>query len=277
MAGMAGIRLSLAGAQDKLAVYISGDEISLPLGNAPSSHILKPVIEPYQDTVENEAFCMVLARELGIAVAPVEIRAEGGKKFLLVERYDRVNTGDSSTPLKRLHQEDFCQALGVVPEKKYQEEGGVSINDCFNLIRAVSSAPIIDLQQMLNAVILNFLIGNHDAHGKNFSLLYQATTNGVNVRLAPLYDLLCTMVYPDLSRNMAMSIGGKYKSESITPAHFDQMAEETGLAKPIVRQRVKEMSTSTLEILTQPDLIPPAIPQVTEALRQNAERIRSHF
>jgi serine/threonine-protein kinase HipA len=188
-----------------------------------------------------------------------------------------VNTGDSSTPLKRLHQEDFCQALGVVPEKKYQEEGGVSINDCFNLIRAVSSAPIIDLQQMLNAVILNFLIGNHDAHGKNFSLLYQVTTNGVNVRLAPLYDLLCTMVYPDLSKNMAMSIGGKYKSESITPAHFDQMAEETGLAKPIVRQRVKEMSTSTLEILTQPDLIPPAIPQVTEALRQNAERIRTLF
>ena len=253
LAGQQGIRLSLAGAQDKLSVYVSGNQIKLPLGNAPSTHIIKPDISKFAGVVYNEALCMTLAKKLGLPVADVEIRTSGKKKFLLVGRYDRIPNENPADPVQRIHQEDFCQALGIVPEKKYEDEGGVSIKDCFDLLREVSSTPLIDLRHMLDAVIFNFIIGNHDAHGKNFSLLYDRTNQRKSVRLAPLYDLVCTTVYPQLSTNMAMKIGGKYKSDHIQPSHFDKMAEETGLAKPLVRERVKMIAMRIVDILQQPD------------------------
>ena len=111
--------------------------------------------------------------------------------------------------LNRVHQEDFCQALGITSEMKYQNEGSPSAKQCFDLIREVSSAPVIDLQRLLDAVIFNFLVGNHDAHGKSFSLLHE-NYNSVSatklleshstVRLAPLYDIVCTAYYPNLSK-----------------------------------------------------------------------------
>lgn len=90
--------------------------------------------------------------------------------------------------IERLHQEDSCQALGASPDTKYQAEGGPNLSDCFQLLRSVSTNPVIDLRRLLDAVIFNFLIGNNDAHGKNFSLIYQ----GRECRLAPLYDVLST-------------------------------------------------------------------------------------
>src|ERR1017187_7676829 len=120
--------------------------------------------------------------------------------------------------LERLHQEDFCQVLGIVSENKYQKEGGPSLKQCFAFLREVSSAPVLDLARLLDAVIFNFLVGNNDAHGKNFSLLYRgAGTANQEIRLAPLYDLVSTIYYPELSRNMAMKIGGEYSSEKVTP------------------------------------------------------------
>ncbi len=247
LAGREGIRLSLAGAQDKLAVYLKGEDIYLPMGNAPSTHILKPAIERYAGIVENEAYCMKLAKAIGLNVAEVEIRTAGNKKFLLVERYDRIITEDASMPLKRIHQEDFCQALGIAPERKYQLEGGVSIKQCFDLLRAVSTTPLPDLRAMLDAVIFNFLICNHDAHGKNFSLLYPKGDEGFDVRLSPLYDLICTSTYPDLDKNMAMSIGGKFKSEKVDLSHFEAMADETGLGRALVKARVKEVAKEVFD------------------------------
>jgi serine/threonine-protein kinase HipA len=244
LAGEEGVRLSLAGAQDKIAVRIERGDISLPLGGAPSTHILKPSIERFAGIVFNEAFTMQLAAESGLPAAKVETRTAEGIEYLSVERYDRthVKKGDITT-LDRLHQEDFCQALNVVPEMKYQKEGGPSLKQCFALVRDVSRAPVVDLARLLDAVIYNYLIGNNGAHGKNFSLLYHhAGTANQEIRLAPLYDAVSTVYYPELSNEMAMKIGDEYRSERVAPSDFDNLAEQAGLAKPLVRRRVPELA-----------------------------------
>ncbi len=270
LAGREGIRLSLAGAQDKLAVYLNGEDIYLPVGNAPSTHILKPAIERYAGIVENEAYCMKLAKALGLNVAEVEIRVAGDKKFLLVERYDRVKTEDTSLPLRRIHQEDFCQALGIAPEQKYQLEGGVSIKQCFDLLREVSTSPLLDLRAMLDAVIFNYLISNHDAHGKNFSLLYPKRDEGFDVQLSPLYDLICTSAYPDLDKNMAMSIGGKFNTEKIDLSHFERMADEAGLGRALVKARVKEVAK---EVLDKNCDAHATVPEIMDLVNKNAKKV----
>ena len=177
---------------------------------------------------------------------------------MLVERYDRILKGITigNQYLERIHQEDFCQALGIESEKKYQAEGGPSLGQSFSLLRDLSSAPVIDLQQFLDIIIYNFLIGNNDAHGKNFSILYGQGTilTGKSKRLAPFYDILSTAYYPELSKTMAMKIGGEYLSEKIKPIHFEKMAEEAGLAKPMVKRRVVEI---TKKLLSHLDMNPP--------------------
>src|SRR5262249_6619576 len=142
-------------------------DISLPLGGAPSTHILKPAVERFEGVVFNEALCMKLASAVGLPTAPVEIRSVDGTDYLLVERYDRVHyKGPDGEPiLERLHQEDFCQAQNIVSEMKYQKEGGPSLKQCFTLLRSVSSTPVIDLARLLDAVIFNYIVGNNDAHG----------------------------------------------------------------------------------------------------------------
>lgn len=253
MAGEEGIRLSLAGAQDKIAVHVSDGLISIPLGGAPSTHILKPAIEHFEGLVFNEAFCMKLAGAIGLNVAKAEIGNVEDIDYLLVERYDRklapLSPGGPSK-LQREHQEDFCQALNIVPENKYQNEGGPALKQCFELLREVSTSPVRDLQGMLDAVIFNYLIGNHDAHGKNFSLLYTGETAlGRATHLAPLYDLLSTVYYPELAKKMAMKIGGEYASDNVQPQHFEKLAEEAGLSKALVKQRVPQLAEALLAAL----------------------------
>jgi len=280
LAGEKGVRLSLAGAQDKVAVRVEDGEICLPLGNAPSTHILKPAVERFEGVVHNEAFCMKLAAAAGLPTAPVEIRNVQGLDYLLVERYDRHHQvgPDGTQTVQRLHQEDFCQALGIVSEHKYQKEGGPSLKQCFGLIRSVSSAPVLDLRHLLDAVIFNWLIGNNDAHGKNFSLLYTGMGTGrVETRLAPLYDIVCTVAYPELSREMAMRIGDQYSSERVTPRDFEKLAEDAGLGKPLVKRRVSELAEALLETLPVIDAGNPAAEKVASILRRRAESAINSF
>ena len=276
MAGEEGVRLSLAGAQDKIAVHVSQNQISIPLGGSPSTHIIKPAIERFAGVVFNEALCMKLARAIDINAAHVETGQIGGIDYLLVERYDRTTSSDSSgatRTLKRAHQEDFCQAMGIVPENKYQTEGGPSLKQCFALVRDATSAPVIDLRALLDAVIFNFLIGNHDAHGKNFSLLY----SGGEPRLAPLYDLLSTSYYPELSPKIAMKIGGEYLSARITGRHFEELAEEAGLAKPMVKRRVPEMAELILSTLPAVTTDHPIVLAVAKLIQDNCDRAIEKF
>jgi serine/threonine-protein kinase HipA len=275
LAGEDDVRLSLAGAQDKIAVKVSGTQISIPVENAPSTHIIKPASERFVGVPANEVLCLRLASAVSI-LAPQKSERYRGMDYALIERYDRTST---QTPeglqYERLHQEDFCQALGIVSENKYQSEGGPSFKQCFDLLRAVSSAPVIDLQRMLDAAIFNYLIGNHDAHGKNFSLLYGAGED--NVRFAPLYDLVCTLYYPELSRKMAMKIGGEYLLDKITPRNFEKLAEETGLAKPLVKRRVPALAGKILEALLAIDLSQADTQKVAAIINQRCERTITEF
>jgi len=242
MAGEDGIRLSLAGAQDKIAVRVNDAKISIPRGSAPSTHVLKPAIDTYEGVVFNEAFCMMLANACDLTVAPIEVGKVEDIDYLLARRYDRIQ--DNEGNIQRLHQEDFCQALGIPSEIKYQSEGGPSLTDCFALIRDAASAPAPDLIALLDAVIFNLLIGNHDAHAKNFSLLYMPDRS---IRLAPLYDLVCTVYYPELTDKMAMKIGGEAKSALTYPRQIQRFAADAGLAAAQTRARVSALADRLLE------------------------------
>ncbi|MGH2891904.1 MAG: HipA domain-containing protein, partial [Solirubrobacteraceae bacterium] len=163
-------RLSLAGVQDKLPVVLDdAGHVGLTKGRTPSTHILKIPIPRLDDTVANEAFCLAVGRALGIHTAQATPRRVGEHEFLLVERYDRAVV-DGAT--RRLHQEDFCQALGIPSARKYQSEGGPTLADCFGLLRRAAAIPAQEAVQLLDYVALSFLVANHDAHGKNYSVLY---------------------------------------------------------------------------------------------------------
>jgi serine/threonine-protein kinase HipA len=281
MAGENGVRLSLAGAQDKIAVYKKDGQLFLPLDNAPSSHIVKPDIEEYKGIVFNEAFCMKLAAQVGLPVASVTIEKAGSINYLLIERYDRVSktVGDKSV-LDRIHQEDFCQALGIVPERKYQAEGGPSMKDCFKLLRKVSSVPAVDLGHLLDAVIFNFLIGNNDAHGKNFSLLYRTSDNSGSfgrIRLAPLYDLICTAVYSKLSKKMAMKIGKTYELSEVDPRQFEKLAEEIGFTKPLVKRKVIDHARKLLQLIDETQLTDPFADEIRKFISDHCSAVLDRF
>lgn len=232
LAGDQGLRLSLAGAQDKLPVTFADGRMGLPLQNTPSSHILKPAISRVEGSVFNEGFCLALAAQIKLSVARAAIHRVADREYLLVERYDRVRQPDGA--LQRLHQEDFCQALGVAPEYKYQNEGGPDLAQCFGLVRKATRPSAPHILRLLDYVIFNAMIGNHDAHAKNFSLIY--TERGA--ALAPLYDTLSTAVYANLTDKMAMKIGSKYKFTELQSRHWEQFAQAAGLSPAQVKKRV---------------------------------------
>jgi serine/threonine-protein kinase HipA len=241
LAGKDGLRLSLAGAQDKLPVVFDGArpncQIGLPLNGTPSSHILKPAIHAIEDSVLNEGFCMALAQAMQLKPAQSIVHQVLDRSFLLVERYDRLL--DAQGQRQRLHQEDFCQALGVVPEMKYQNEGGPGLAQCFDLVRSATRPSAPQILRLLDNVIFNVLIGNHDAHAKNFSLLY----SGKSPVLAPCYDTLSMAVYPTLTQKMAMKIGSKYKFSEVQARHWEQFAEGVGFTKAQAKRRILELAT----------------------------------
>ena len=237
LAGEKGIRLSLAGAQKKLPVFYDDEHFHLGYGNLPSNYIIKPAIENLDGTVENEAFCMALAHEIGLDVPRSFIHQHEETRVFVVKRYDRVTKADVTT---RLHQEDFCQALGIPPEFKYETEGGPSLAACFNLLRNSSIRSGKDVLSLLNWVIFNYLIGNSDAHGKNISLLLMPE----GPMLAPFYDLLSTRIYAHygLAEGLAMKIGGENDPGAIQKRHWELFAAEVGIKPRLVLTRVAELA-----------------------------------
>lgn len=240
LAGDKGIRLSLAGAQQKLPVVLINGKVAVPAPGQPSTHIIKPPIARFSGTTENEAFAMRLAAALNLKVAAVEPRRVKDRPYLLIERYDRAVTADGV--IERRHQEDFCQALGVVPERKYAAEGGPIFRDCFRLVRQACRPPAPATLGLLDAAIFNVLVGNADAHGKNYSLLYQSD----GIVLAPLYDLMCTAAYPELHAKLAMKIAKRARLEEFTPDTWDEFAREVDVGAPYVRRRAAQLAEQAL-------------------------------
>lgn len=230
--GVDGMRLSLAGVQDKTAVVLVDGQVAIPEIDIPTTHILKPAIANLKETVENEYICLKAASLLGISVPKNEIRTVNGIKYFLIERYDREIIDGK---LRRIHQEDFCQASNVVSAYKYQSDGGVSLVDCFEVLKKTSH-PAVSIVKILNLIVFNYLIGNNDAHGKNFSILHYPDGK---IKLAPAYDILSTQVYEDLSSKMAMKIGGYYEPEKIYPRHFERFADEVGISYVQLKKIIK--------------------------------------
>lgn len=222
MGGQEEIRLSLAGAQSKGAVRISSDmRFFLPRNGAPSTHIIKPGSSVFPNLPENELFCMGLASHLGLDVPPVFLTPTLPKAFVIA-RYDRRMKGDL---IERLHQEDFCQALGLYNSQKYQrEEQGVSLSQCFALLSYCQN-PDDDTRKLLQWVLFNVCIGNADAHAKNISLLY----DGDKPHLAPFYDLVSSAPYPGLSQKLAIKIGNKYDADHLYCSTWRRFANDIGI------------------------------------------------
>ena len=245
MAGEEGVRLSLAGAQNKLPLFFDGGNYYIPEGASPSSHILKTAIAQLDNTVINETFCMTLAARVGLPVPAAQVVTIGGKQVFMVERYDRKRSEPGETV--RLHQEDFCQALGIPPELKYEKEGGPGFSNCFELVEEWSSEPLLDASNLLNWAIYNFIIGNADAHGKNVSFLY----NEGLVRVAPFYDLISTAVYRRLDNKFAMMMGGQRDARYLPQDTLGKFATEIGIDIRIVKSAFVKMMDSIEAISPQ--------------------------
>ncbi|MCD2448845.1 type II toxin-antitoxin system HipA family toxin [Methylicorpusculum oleiharenae] len=245
-------RMSLSGAQDKMTVFIdSKGNVSIPLGAAPSSHIIKPSVKHRQDvpcTAINEAMVMMLARRIKLEVADVRYWPE--LSAVVVARYDREI--DKDNRLHRLHQNDLCQVLGVPSSMKYESEGGPSLKTCFEAVLKHSSQPAIDKRRLIEWVIFNFLVGNMDGHAKNLSLM----TAGKNTQLAPFYDMVCTAVYGNLSQKFAFKIGGENRPKWMMARHWGRFATDIGV-KP------QYITKAQLDIMNR---IESALPSISEEL-----------
>lgn len=235
--GVKGLRLSLAGAQDKLPVHLDGQRLLLPVGNAASTHILKFANRDFAYLPSNEALMGLVAEELGVTTAPIELRTLGKQQVAVVTRYDRVITGGK---VARLHQEDLCQALGRDPRRKYEKEGGPSVADCVGVISRHSADPLRDIRAVLEWQVFNVLAGNCDGHGKNLSLLYGAE----GLRLAPRYDLVCTRAYDTLDRDLAMAVGGVFDPTNVLRRHWTAAAESMGVKASLVLEAVERMAAA---------------------------------
>jgi serine/threonine-protein kinase HipA len=238
LAGEGGARLSLAGAQSKLPVVLVGGEIAVPLPGQPSTHLIKPEPDRFPGLAANEAFCLALARDVGLDAVDAEWRQVNGRPYLLVTRYDRMAADGE---VRRLDQEDFAQALGVPSNRKYAAEGGPVFRDCFALLREAAARPVLEVLKLVDAAVFNVIIGNADAHAKNFSLLRREDGGGPIV-LAPLYDLVGTVMWPELSSRFAMTFGGAGTLEQLEAKHFDRFAADAGVAAPFVRRRASQLA-----------------------------------
>ena len=218
-------QFSLAGAQPKTALLFDGQRWGVPSGPRPTTHILKPPIDGLDGHAENEHLCLALARALGLPAARSEVRKFAGETAIIVERYDRIRLPGS---IRRLHQEDMCQVLGLPPTKKYQNEGGPGCAELSEAIWTHSGEPGDDARTFARAIMLNWIIGGTDAHAKNFSMLIGPQGRS---RLAPLYDVASMLPYnTDLRRlKMATKIGGKYLLEEVQSRQWVKFATEVRL------------------------------------------------
>lgn len=242
LAGDEGVSMSLAGVQSKLAVAQDGDgRLYVPLGGAPSTHILKPDSDRLPGSVQNEAYCLALAKRCGLAVPHITTGTAGNRRYFLIRRYDRIPFGPK---WRRLHQEDFCQVLGKPPAAKYERNqtgiAGPGLTDMIAAVRRYALAP--DLLAMLDAAVFNILACNTDAHAKNYSLMIPSG----RPRIAPLYDVMYAVPFANVTRNLAQTIAGKNRGEHLKRRHWLRFFEAARLGPRPSLRRVRALAGSAL-------------------------------
>nr|WP_314093708.1 type II toxin-antitoxin system HipA family toxin [uncultured Shinella sp.] len=239
LVGERGVSMSLAGVQEKLPVFVDEDgAISIPVDGTPSTHILKPDTKRVAGSVENEAFCLALARACELDVAEATIGTARKRRFLLVKRYDRFT--DAQGEIRRLHQEDLCQLTGHFPSQKYERSStgrGVTLKRMSNAVSDLVS-PSARLT-LLDAVIFNVLICNSDSHAKNYSVLIGA---GGSVKMAPLYDLMCAAVYRQVDQSLPQGVAGRFNAPDLRRADWQALADELGLSGASTLRRLEKLA-----------------------------------
>ena len=242
LVGEEGVSMSLAGAQTKLAVAVDEKgRICIPMNGSPSTHILKPDSPRLPGGVQNEAFCLTLGRRLKIPTPELTTGVAGKRTYLLTKRYDRTDVGGR---WRRLHQEDFCQALGVPPSAKYESNRtgtpGPSLKDMFDVTR--KRMPATEILRLLDMVILNVLCGNTDAHAKNYSIMIR----GNGATLAPAYDIMCGEVWGGVTKHLAQKIAGKSRGDQLTAEDWQRFARDCGLNPKQVVERVAALAKAAI-------------------------------
>ena len=232
-------QFSLAGAQPKTALLLRKGRWGIPSGRIPTTHILKPPTGHYDGHAENEHICLMIARDLGLPAAETKVMRFEDEIAIVVERYDRQKRGNK---IIRVHQEDVCQALGVLPVRKYQNEGGPTPADIVELLRTYSTNRQSDVETFVVALALNWLIVGTDAHAKNYSLLLGS---GPSVRLAPLYDIASILPYDDFDLQkvrLSMKIGGEYKLAQVGLRQWQKFAREIRFAEEKLIEKLSNLS-----------------------------------
>jgi serine/threonine-protein kinase HipA len=242
LVGEEGVSMSLAGVQSKIAVAVDDDgRIFIPMNSSPSTHILKPDSPRLPGGVQNEAFCLTLAKRMRILTPRVTTGQAGKRTYLLVQRYDRTDVGGRC---RRLHQEDYCQALGKPPSAKYESNQtgirGPTLKDMFDITRR--HMPPTEIVRLLDMVILNVLACNSDAHAKNYSIMIRAG----NASLAPMYDIICGEVWENITKNLAQKIAGMTRGDHLNRAQWQQFARECGLNPKQVIDRIDVLAKSAI-------------------------------
>jgi serine/threonine-protein kinase HipA len=262
------VRVSLAGMQEKLLLTRLPDGgWALPMAGMASTHILKPEPPLLPGSVENEAFSLGFARALGLRAASAEVAEFSGRKVLVVERFDR--RVDESGAVHRIHQEDMCQALGIPSRRKYERNGGPSLQQIAALVRrwtAVSAGGLGELDALLQHVVLNVVVGNADAHGKNLGLLHHISGT---VALAPLYDVMATTHYPGVDQTLGMHIGGARQVGEVTLADLTTEATSWGMPEARARGVIGEVVEGIPEAIA---LAARAIPGLPPTIAEQALR-----
>ena len=278
-----GVSMSLAGAHYKLPVRVDPDgQIAIPVHGAPSTHILKPDNARLHGSVANEALCLVLAQRVGLSVCSVTTGRAGERTYLLVDRYDREVLADGQ--VRRRHQEDFCQALGVPPGAKYEHNQtgrrGPDLQAMVGLVRDDLTPGQVPM--FLDAVIFNVAIGNVDSHAKNYSVLYPM--DGGPPALAPLYDLMSGLAWPGITENHAQDVGGQNRGRHIHGRHWARMASACGVNATHLRHRVtdvcerivEEVDKAAVDVAAMPGSDHGLLVEFVRAIRARAETVREN-
>ena len=271
-------QFSLAGSQEKTALYRTNNRWGVPQGRTPTTHILKPETGRVAHVASNEHYCLQLARRCGLPAALSEVQIIADIPVIIVERFDRIRAGRL---VRRIHQEDMCQALGK--RKKYQQEGGPGIFDIMNLLQ-FSDNPEVDRNRFMRAQALNYVIAGTDAHARNYSIIYAP---GGAFRLAPLYDVISDLPYPKkrgAKSTLPMTIGGERVISDILPRHWERQARSIRFSKDETFGHIRDLvarlpeAAETVQKQTQEQgLNSPVIKKLTEAIEARCKFLAKYY
>lgn len=248
-------RLSLAGTQSKIGLYHDGSAgISegwfQPLGGAPSNYILKFADGELPDLLTIEYLSLACAKACGLEVAETHLLSPRAP-VLCSQRFDRKEGAggivDGLPAPLRLHQEDFAQAMGLLPASKYAELQPSTAQSVAHFMQRRFSAPGLARLAFARIALFNYLIGNCDNHLKNLSISY--SEDGRSFRLSPAYDIVSTAYFERFSRQMGMALGATRDIDEVGPRDILAFSRQAGIGPRLLSGVVERFESSAVPAL----------------------------